>query len=69
MADSFSPPVTATGLNGTYVLSDKESSLKCPQNMTVYQFGAQLGLGWAQEDMRMARMSHGFQILTLQTSV
>lgn len=57
MADSFSPPVTATGLNGTYVLSDKESSLKCPQNMTVYQFGAQLGLGWAQEDMRMARMS------------
>ena len=55
--DSFAPPVTATGLNGTYVLSAADSSVRCPPNISVYQFGGDLGLGWAPDDMRMARLS------------
>ena len=57
LADSFSPPVTSTGLNGTYQLSVEDSSERCPSNISVYQFGTQIGLGWAQNDMRMARLS------------
>jgi len=56
LADSFAPPVTSTGLNGTYMLSSPDSSANCPSNISVFQFGTELGLGWSQEDMRMARL-------------
>jgi hypothetical protein len=41
-----SPPVKSTGLNGTYVLSPAESSASCPANISVYQFGTLIGLGY-----------------------
>jgi hypothetical protein len=41
-----SPPVKSTGLNGTYVLSPAASSSSCPANISVYQFGTQIGLGY-----------------------
>ena len=56
-ADRFSPPVTSTGLNGTYELVAELSSDLCPTNISVYQFGSSLGLGWSVHGMRMARLS------------
>jgi hypothetical protein len=55
--DSFMPSVAGTGLNGTYQLSAADSSQACPPNITVYQFGAEVGLGWAQDSMQMTRLS------------
>lgn len=57
MLDKFAPPVTSTGLNGTYELVPASSSKQCPRNISVYQFGNELGLGWSVDDMRMARLS------------
>ena len=56
-ADFVSPPVKATGLNGTYLLSPADSSARCSANISVYQFGTQIGLGWGKDDMLIARLS------------
>jgi len=54
--DAFFSPFSATALNGTYELSPHESSPDCPKELSVYQFGSQVGIGASQRDMHLARV-------------
>mmetsp|Transcript_32326 Transcript_32326/g.76804 ORF Transcript_32326/g.76804 Transcript_32326/m.76804 type:complete len:385 (+) Transcript_32326:42-1196(+) len=54
--DAFFSRLTTTGLHGDYDLVKATSSAKCPVNMTVHQFGTQLGLGIMGKDLHMTRL-------------
>lgn len=55
-SDTFFARLSTTALNGTYDIVAKESSPSCPETLSAYQFGTQLGLGYAPHDMHMTRI-------------
>ena len=54
--NDFFARLSTTALNGTYDLVTDKSSPDCPGNISAWQYGTQLGFGYAPHDMHLTRL-------------